>query len=111
MKATTQIQATRVAEAGAKKMEREGYTFTSQVDFLPIANQTRFTVKKADGTRYNVNLHSETCNCPFYRENSEFKACKHLTWMASEKAQLVDLEARAEVYAQETADYDPCGKY
>ncbi len=65
MKATTKIQAEKIAEAGAAKMTGE-YTFRP----FPMSTKSGHVVK-GDDTRYTVSTFKNSCNCPFYRENRE----------------------------------------
>jgi hypothetical protein len=103
MKCINQQQANRVAKAGAAKMNGQGYTLRSEVNFLPLANQNRFQVRKVDGTRYVVNLFHRTCSCPFHAENKEFKTCKHLVWADTEKAYTLHAEEAAAAFDAEQA--------
>ncbi len=96
MKAANLTQATRIAEAGARKMTREGYTFK----LFPMS-RVAGAVIKADGTTYKVNTYTGTCSCPFRAENP---TCKHVVWLKDELAWQADAERRAAEWEAEQQD-------
>jgi len=93
MVATSKIQAERVAQAGARKMEAQGYTFTRSA-----ANPGVFRIIKPEGGFYFVqdgpNMEPH-CMCPFFADNSAFGTCKHIAWLRAELAWQADAERRA----------------
>lgn len=82
--------ASRVAIAGALKMNKEGYTFR------PWGGGG--TVAKADHSRNFVTLSSEGvaahCTCQFYAANWEYRICKHLQWAQWQVAAAAEREAQ-----------------
>ncbi len=102
MKATTKIQAERVAAAGAAKMSGQGYTFR-----LYAGHDGAGHVINPQGDRYRVNTQAGVCNCPFYRENWQFGTCKHLVWLKAE----FDWQARADAEAADCAEWEEYGKH
>ncbi|WP_394794897.1 hypothetical protein [Armatimonas sp.] len=94
MKATNKTEAQRIAYFGMKKMEKEGgYAFTEGT----VSNWFN-VVKEQDGTTYGVLLLEKrgVCNCPFWEENSEFGACKHIYWIREELAKEADFQSLTE---------------
>ena len=77
MKATTKMQAERMAKAGAAQMA--GYTFA------PYQGHT-YTVTKAgqEEMPYYTSVEANACTCEFFRQNAEFGTCKHLEWLKGE---------------------------
>lgn len=90
MKATSQIQANRIAFYGSQKMESYTMALTS------VYNKVR--VYKADGTMYRVCVGTPTgagrkCECPFFKENKEFTICKHIVWAEAELDRIAQMES------------------
>jgi hypothetical protein len=55
-------------------------------------------VKEADGTTYRANTGNpsnshRSCTCPFFAQNAEFGACKHIYWAMSELEKIASLES------------------
>ncbi len=79
MKATTKIQATRIAEAGARKMTADKYTIKPSA--IKALAATMFTVVNLETSkRYTVSIEEGKtfCSCPFFQENKEHAICKHV---------------------------------
>ncbi len=87
MKATTKIQAERVAKAGAAKMN--ALTHTMKDCSIKRLRGIQFTIINNDNAaRYTVSIDPAKtfCGCPFFRENREFGACKHIEYARQEQA-------------------------
>ena len=78
---TITIKTERIAQAGAKKMSAQGYTFT------PADETGTHDVIHPDGHKYRVNPDTDEllayCGCPFAKENG---LCKHQVWLRDELA-------------------------
>jgi predicted nucleic acid-binding Zn finger protein len=108
MKATTKIQATRIAEAGAHKMTADKYAIKPST--ITALAATMFTVVNLEtGKRYTVSIaEGKTfCSCPFYQENKEHGQCKHVSRCREEAAD----RARWEAEAAEVAEWEAFGRY
>ena len=103
---TITIQTQRIAEAGAKKMSDQGYTWEADT------NGVTFYVTNPEGVEYTVNPDTDEilayCNCPFAKENG---FCKHIVWLRDELAREEADRARWEAEAAEQAEYETFGKY
>jgi len=92
----------RIAQAGARKMEAQGYSYR------PTEIDGWFTVttpvKKETGLpmNYNVAIYPShcTCDCKFYEENRHLPntTCKHIVYVQWEEEYLARLDEEAEKY-------------
>ncbi len=108
MKATTLTEATRIAEAGARKMTAAKYTIKAST--IKRLAATTFTVTNHEtGKKYTTSVDPEKtfCTCPYFRENREFRICKHICRCREEAAD----RARWEAEAAEQAEYATFGRY
>ncbi len=96
MKATTKMQAERIAQAGAAKMSAEKYTIKNSA-FAALYGRQFMVINRESGARYTVSIDPEKtfCACPFFQENREFGICKHLVKAREEAAWQASVEARA----------------
>lgn len=87
MKATTKIQAERIAEAGFNKMTAEKYQ-TKGSSIKALIGKQYTIVNKESGDRYTVSVdpNQTYCTCKFFRENREHGTCKHILWCQQEAA-------------------------
>ncbi|WP_395089309.1 hypothetical protein [Armatimonas sp.] len=85
--------ATRVATAGALKMNQEGYTFEP---YVPVA--LGGNVRRADKYGYAVIVPTKDsrgdCTCAFFKANWDFGVCKHSVWAGWQVAALTGESAR-----------------
>lgn len=108
MKATSKIQATRIAEAGARKMTADKYAIKPSA--IKSLAATMFTVVNLkSGKRYTVSIEEGKtfCSCPFFQDNREHGVCKHTVRCREEAADLARWEAEAADYAE----YATFGRY
>lgn len=83
--APNKATAQRIAYFGARKMVTEGGYTLERTSYASL-----FHVRKsADGLAYTVKLAyttglgklvPATCNCAYYRKNSQYHTCKHIYW-------------------------------
>ncbi|MES2463618.1 MAG: hypothetical protein V4671_23840 [Armatimonadota bacterium] len=88
---TTQVQAERVAESGAKKMNESGVYSCS-----PYSGETYKVSKPGQADPYFVSVTAKSCTCGFFWDNSAHGVCKHLLWLEGEIDWVNRLEAEAE---------------
>src|SRR5688500_3836609 len=100
MQKTITIKTLKIAQAGAAKMTRQGYTYQAS----PTTPGT-FCVVKPDGGNHLVDLVAGYCSCPFHEENAY---CKHRRWMEdnTEADQMEEEQA-----AREFAEADRYAKF
>ena len=100
MKATTKIQAERIAKAGAAKITAETHEIKPSPFKRLIGEQFTY-INRASGARYTTSITpSRTfCACPFFRENREFGICKHIHHAREEAEYAASVEAREAEYA------------
>ena len=104
---TITIQTERIAQAGAKKMSAQGYTFT------PADDAGAFYVQKPGAAKpYLTDPNAEPiltyCSCPFAQENG---LCKHIVWLRDELARDAADVARWEAEAEAREEFATFGKY
>ena len=103
---TITLQTQRIAQAGAKKMSAQGYTWAADT------NGVTFTVTNPKGIGYTVNPDADEilayCDCPFAKENG---LCKHQVWLRDELAREAADVARWEAEAAAREEYATFGKY
>ena len=84
--APNKATAQRIAYFGARKMANEGGYALERTSYANLFNVR----KSADGLAYTVKLAYTTglgkqvpasCNCAYYRKNSQFHICKHIYWV------------------------------
>jgi len=101
MKATSKQQAERIAKAGAAKMTAE--THLIKPSSIKRWAGVQFTfVNLESGARYTTSIDPANtfCSCPFYRENREHKACKHIVKAGEEAAWAASVEAREPLFTR-----------
>jgi predicted nucleic acid-binding Zn finger protein len=80
IKATTKIQAEKIAAAGARKMVEQGYRI--QNSSIKSLYNKQFRIVKAGEkvAAYTASIEEGKvyCSCPFFQENKEFQVCKHI---------------------------------
>ncbi len=108
MKAATLTQATKIAQAGARKMTADKYTLKPSSFKSLIGKQFR-VVNLETGARYTTSIDPKKtfCSCPFFQENKEFGTCKHIERCREEAADL----ARWKAEAAARDEYATFGKY
>ena len=88
----TKKMATRVAIAGALKMNGEGYTFEP---YAPV--ELGGNVRRADNYGYAVIVSTKDsrgdCTCAFFKANWDFGVCKHTVWAGWQVAATKEREA------------------
>jgi len=103
---TITIKTERIAQAGAKKMSAQGYTFA------PEGDGVNFIVTNPEGVGYLVNPDTDEllayCGCPFAKENGH---CKHIEWLRDELAHEAADVARWEAEAAAREEFATFGKY
>jgi len=101
MTATTQTQASRIAQAGARKMTADKYTLKNTT-IAALYGTSFIVIKHETKTRYitSIDPAKTFCTCPFFRENREFGTCKHVCRCREE----------AEWEAARRAEYETTGR-
>ena len=98
MTATTQTQASRIAQAGARKMTADKYT-VKNTTIAALYGKSFTVINHETGARYTTSIDPAKmfCSCGFFQENREFGTCKHLVKCreeaAWEAARLAEYEA------------------
>ena len=84
---TSKTQAERIAIAGAARMAGQGYTLVQSP-----SNPSVYRCYKPAGEGlyrdyYRVEMEPMpvTCSCAFFRENAQYKVCKHIAYARAER--------------------------
>jgi hypothetical protein len=84
---TSQIQAEKVAQAGARKMGPANYAVEENA--INAGKRTNYKVTNLEsGERYRVNIApgNTFCTCGFFLNNKQFGTCKHIVTCRLEAA-------------------------
>ena len=100
MKCSSKVQATKIAEAGTRKMTAEKYSVKAS-GFRSLRGVSWTIVNRESGARYAVSIDPANtfCSCPFFAENREFGICKHTEKAREEADWEASVVAREEMYA------------